>query len=541
MNRSLLEIRNLSIALPEGADRPLAVDRVSLRLERGCTLCVVGESGSGKSLAAAAIVGLLPSPLLRVAGGEILFEGRDTLQMGTGELQAIRGGRIGYVFQDPLSSLNPLERIGGQVLEVLERHAWSGDRRQRVLSLLQDVGLPAPDTLVEKYPWQLSGGQRQRVMIAMALAADPALIIADEPTTALDVTTQAQILALLRDLQTKRGVGLLLITHDFGVVAEMAHQVAVLKDGSVVEQGPCAEILARPREDYTQRLLRAVPQLVPRAPRPPGSRLLDARSLVKAWPADGSWWRRQKDTLALNDVSITVGAGETVAIVGESGSGKSTLARVLTRLTPCDAGQARLEGLDENYLALAPNELGQLRCAVQMVFQDPYASLNPRHTVGHSITMGPIANGVPRQQALEEARALLARVKVDPKAAERYPNEFSGGQRQRIVIARALAMRPRLLIADEAVSALDVSVQAEILELLEEIQAREGIGMIFITHDLRVASRMADRIVVMKKGQVVEAGDAQHVLKTPANPYTQELLDAIPRMISIEPNASAWR
>ncbi|MCZ4314437.1 ABC transporter ATP-binding protein [Comamonadaceae bacterium G21597-S1] len=526
----LLEIRDLSIALPAGADRSLAVENLSLRVRRGQTLCVVGESGSGKSLAAAAIVRLLPSAALRITAGQVLFDGRDTLAMNTDELLAIRGGRIGYVFQDPLSCLNPLERVGVQVREVLDRHGWPGDRHQRVQEMLADVGLPSPDTLVHKYPWQLSGGQRQRVMIAIALAADPALVIADEPTTALDVTTQAQILRLLREMQAKRNLGLLLITHDFGVVSEMADEVAVLKDGRLVEYGPRDAVLRDPQQDYTRRLLAAVPPLTPRALRTAAEPLLVATGLGKTWHTRGGLWRRGTSTHAVADVALTVGRGETVAVVGESGSGKSTLARLLVRLTDADHGTARLEGLGDDYLALPEHALAPLRRAVQMVFQDPFASLNPRHTVGESIAMGPIANGTPRAQALDEARALLARVKVDPKAADRYPNEFSGGQRQRIVIARALAMHPRLLVADEPVSALDVSVQAEILELLEEIQARDGVGMVFITHDLRVASRMADRILVMSKGRVVEQGDARALLTDPQHPYTCELLAAVPRI-----------
>jgi len=492
---TLLDIQDLWIELPPGADRRHAVEGLSLRLEAGRTLCLVGESGSGKSLAAAAVVRLLPSAQIRASRGRILLEGRDTLVMDETALLRVRGGRVGYVFQDPLSCLNPLERIGHQVREVLERHAWAGDRAARVQQLLTDVGLPRPQQLVHQYPWQLSGGQRQRVMIAIALAADPALIVADEPTTALDVTTQAQILRLLRQLQRERGLALLLITHDFGVVAEMADDVAVLKDGRLVESGPREAVLGQPQQTYTQRLLAAVPPLRARAARTPTAPLLDARGLRKTWPASGPWWRRPAGVEALAGVDLAVGRGETVAVVGESGSGKSTLARVL-----------------------------------QLVFQDPYASLNPRHTVGQSIAMGPIGLGMPREQAMREVGELLERVRLDPRVADRYPHEFSGGQRQRIVIARALAMKPRLLIADEPVSALDVSVQAEILDLLDEIQARHGVGMIFITHDLRVASRMADRILVMHQGRVVEAGDAARVLSAPEHPYTRELLGAVPSM-----------
>ncbi len=535
---ALLDIQGLTIALPPGADRAYAVHDVSLSVERGRTLCVVGESGSGKSLTAAAVVRLLPSDELKVTGGRVLFEGRDTLAMPASELLAIRGGRIGCVFQDPLSSLDPLQRVGRQIREVLDRHRWPGDRAARVRSLLADVGLPDPATTADKYPWQLSGGQRQRAMIAMALAADPALVIADEPTTALDVTTQAQILALLRELQAQRHLGLLLITHDFGVVAEMADDVAVLKDGRLVEAGSRDAVLRSPREAYTRRLLAAVPPLAPRAARAVGGALLEARGLRKSWHARRRPWRRAAVTHAVDGVDLTVARGETLAVVGESGSGKSTLARLLMRLTAGDAGRARLEGVADDYLALPEPALGAMRRAVQMVFQDPYASLNPRHTVARNIAIGPLAQGVPREQALREARELLARVKVDPRAADRLPQAFSGGQRQRIAIARALAMRPQLLIADEPVSALDVSVQAEILDLLEEIQQREGLAIVFITHDLRVASRMADRIVVMNRGRIVESGPAAQVLGEPQHPYTRELLAAVPRLAHAESSAA---
>jgi peptide/nickel transport system ATP-binding protein len=448
--------------------------------------------------------------------------------MGDSELLRVRGGQVGYVFQDPLSSLNPLETVEQQLREVLDQHAWPGDRRQRVVELLADVGLPEPAYLTRRYPWQLSGGQRQRVMIAMALAAGPALLIADEPTTALDVTTQAQILRLLRELQARHGLGLLLITHDFGVVAEMADRIVVLKDGRLVESGAREDVLVHPREAYTRRLLGAVPALQPRPPRASTGTLLQATGLCKQWAARRLGWRRTAPVRAVDDVDLSVGSGETLAVVGESGSGKSTLARLLMRLTEADAGRIHLQGVAADVRALPDAALGPMRRAVQMVFQDPYASLNPRHTVGFSIAMGPIANGVPEAVAMSQARELLGRVRVDPASAHRYPNEFSGGQRQRIVIARALAMRPRLLIADEPVSALDVSVQSEILDLLEDIQARDGLGMVFITHDLRVASRMADRIAVMQAGRVVECGAAERVLTDPVHPYTRELLAAVP-------------
>jgi peptide/nickel transport system ATP-binding protein len=527
----VLRIRDLSIELPPGSDRALAVDRVSLDLSPGETLCVVGESGSGKSLTASAIVGLLPSPRLRPRSGSILFEGRDTLRMKEAELRAIRGGRIGYVFQDPMSSLNPLERIGKQIGEVLRLHAWPGDPKRRVIEVLRDVNLPTPESLVDAFPWQLSGGQRQRVMIAMAIASEPAMLIADEPTSALDVTTQAQILALLRDLRQRRGIALFLITHDFGVVNEMADRVAVMRNGVVVEQGTKDAVLDGARDPYTRRLLAAVPELRARPRRTDRyAPLLAAERLTKTWRVRRSLLRHGREVRALDSVSLEVGQGETLAVVGESGSGKSTLARVLCCLTRVDAGRADLQGVAADYLALGARRLAPVRRAVQLVFQDPYSSLNPRRTIGESIETGLRVTGESAARARARTRELLARVQLDPAAAGRYPNEFSGGQRQRIVIARALAMRPKLLVADEPVSALDVSVQAEILELLDSLQQEEGLAMLFITHDLRVAARMADRALVMRDGVAVETSSMAKVLAEPAHEYTAALVRAVPRM-----------
>ncbi len=527
----MLQIRDLSIELPPGSDRTLAVDRVSLELSPGETLCVVGESGSGKSLTASAIVGLLPSPRLKVRSGSILFEGRDTLRMSEAALRSIRGGRIGYVFQDPMSSLNPLERIGKQIREVLRLHGWPGDPERRVVEVLRDVNLPTPEALVHAFPWQLSGGQRQRVMIAMAIASEPAMLIADEPTSALDVTTQAQILALLRELRQRRGIGLFLITHDFGVVSEMADRVAVMRHGVVVEQGTKDEVLGGARDPYTRRLLGAVPDLRARPRRadryPP---LLEAEGLTKTFRVRGGLLRRGREVRALDSVSLAVGQGETLAVVGESGSGKSTLARALCCLTRVDEGRADLHGVAADYLAMGSRALMPVRQAVQLVFQDPYSSLNPRRTVGQSIEIGMRVHGVPAAAARARAAKLMARVQLDPAALDRYPNEFSGGQRQRIVIARALAMRPKLLVADEPVSALDVSVQAEILELLDSLQQEEGLAMLFITHDLRVAARMADRALVMRGGVAVETSSMDRVLSEPEHEYTAALVRAVPRM-----------
>ncbi|MCF3595798.1 ABC transporter ATP-binding protein [Rhodobacteraceae bacterium LMO-12] len=527
---SLLSIKNLSIALPKGSDRSLAVNDVSIDLARGKTLCVVGESGSGKSLTASSIIGLLPSNSLKITNGHILFEGMDILALSEREMQKLRGGKIGFVFQDPLSSLNPLERIGKQIGEVLRQHRWPGNHRERVLEMLAAVKLPSPETIVNAYPWQLSGGQRQRVMIATALVADPVLLIADEPTSALDVTTQVQILGLLRDLTSQRGISLFFITHDFGVVAEMADHVAVLKEGKLIEYGTRNDVLGTPKQDYTRKLLAAVPPLKARAPRNGKDLVMRANGLSKSWVTRANLLRSGRTVAALDNVSFEINHGNTLAVVGESGSGKSTLARVITRLTEVDAGQADLSGVVNDYLKLHSQELSLIRRNVQLIFQDPYASLNPRRKIGAAIAQGPLAQGEPADEVALRVRELLRRVHLDPSAADRYPNEFSGGQRQRIAIARALAMRPRLLIADEAVSALDVSVQAEILTLLEDIQRDEGLSMIFITHDLRVAARIADQVMVMQSGRVVESGSMQEVLTTPKHPYTAALIEAVPHL-----------
>lgn len=535
----MLSISELSVALPPGSDRPLGVQRVSLDLRAGETLCLVGESGSGKSLIASSIVGLLPSQRLRVCSGSIQFEGRDLLRMTDQELRAIRGGRIGFVFQDPLSSLNPLERVGKQIEEVLSVHGWPGDHAQRVRDLLNDMHLPDPVSIMHAFPWQLSGGQRQRVMIAMAVAAEPAMLIADEPTSALDVTTAAQILALLRELQERRGVGLFLITHDFGVVAEMADRVAVMRQGVLVDYGAKDDVLLHSTNSYTRQLLGAVPPLRSRTPRDEVAvPLLTADSLTKTWRGGGGLFRPGRSIKALDAVSLQVGQGETLAVVGESGSGKSTLARALCRLTDVDSGRADLKGIADNYLALPRRRMAPVRKSVQMVFQDPYSSLNPRRTVGESIAVGLITQGESSRESRSRTLELLARVQLDPAVADRYPNEFSGGQRQRIVIARALATRPRLLIADEPVSALDVSVQAEILALLESIQREEGLAMIFITHDLRVAARMADRVVVMHRGVAVESTSMYQALTAPVHEYTAALVAAVPKTPELDARAA---
>ncbi|MFO1328533.1 MAG: ABC transporter ATP-binding protein [Rubrivivax sp.] len=528
---SLLRIENLRIALPAHADRPFAVEDVSLTLSRNEILCVVGESGSGKSVMSRAVMGLYTSRHVRPVGGRIVFDGEDLLQAAPERLRELRGNRIAMIFQEPMTALNPVLRIGAQIAEVLEIHQGgdAGARRQRTLELLEAVKLPDPAKALDAYPHQLSGGQRQRAMIAMALALEPDILIADEPTTALDVTTQAQILALIRDVQQRKGMGVIFVTHDFGVVAEIADRIAVMQHGRLVESGRADDVLARPQADYTRALLAAVPGLVPGPKADFSGRpvALAVQGLNKTYRSGGGWFgggARRVDALA--DVSFEVRKGETLGIVGESGSGKSTAARCIVRLIDADAGAIRVDG--EDIAALPARQLRRVRRRLQMVFQDPFGSLNPRRTVGQLIAEGPIVHGTPRDQAWERALSLLELVGLERRAAERFPHEFSGGQRQRIGLARALALEPEILVADEPVSALDVSVQDQVLRLLADIRQRLGLTVVFITHDLRVASQVCDSIAVMHKGRVVEYGPVAEVYADPRHEYTRALMAAVP-------------
>ncbi|MDX5378006.1 MAG: ABC transporter ATP-binding protein [Halomonas sp.] len=528
-NTPVLSIRGLTLALPQGADRDYAVEDVSYDVARGEIMCVVGESGSGKSMAANAVMGLLPKGV-RPTAGEVLFDGQDLLTLSEKQHRQLRGLRIGMIFQEPMTALNPLMRVGAQIAEVFEAHGkYNGrERQEKALALLEEVGIPQPERAIRAYPFQLSGGQRQRVMIAMALALEPELLIADEPTTALDVTTQAQILELIRDLQKRRGMSVMFITHDFGVVAEVATRVCVMRFGQIVELGMADEVLDNPRHDYTRALLEAIPSnRVPEArggerPAP----LLEVRNLNKVFRSRGGLFKPAREVRALDDVSFTLAPGETVGIVGESGSGKSTLGRCVVRLERPDSGTLALAGTD--FSALRGDVLRRERHRVQMIFQDPYASLNPRHRVGYAIAQGPMANGVPKDEAMHQAEELLELVGLGAVAVDRFPHEFSGGQRQRIGIARALALNPELIVADEAVSALDVSIQAQVLELLEELKQKLSLSLLFITHDLRVAAQICDTIIVMQQGRIVEQGTAQEVFLNPREAYTRQLLDAIP-------------
>jgi peptide/nickel transport system ATP-binding protein len=529
MTEAVLRIEGLTIALPKGADRRHAVEDLSLVVQPGEIVCLVGESGSGKSVTAHGVMGLLPKGQLSPVAGRIALQGEELLDAPESRLRALRCTRMSMIFQEPMTALNPVMSCGEQVDEVLRTHTDldAAARTERIIAIMRDVHLPEPEALIDAYPHQLSGGQRQRIMIAMALVLEPALLIADEPTTALDVTTQAQILKLIKDLQRDHGTGVLFITHDFGVVAEIADQVAVMQTGRIVETDEAKRVLSRPQHPYTRMLISAVPSITPRQARADTGApvVLETHDLSKTF-RDGGWLGRGRVVQAVNNVALQVRRGETLGIVGESGSGKSTVARCIVRLITPSAGRILVDGAD---IAMTPaHRLRSHRRRVQIVFQDPYRSLNPRRRVGQSIVEGPINFGLPKQDAWRRASELMALVGLDPKALDRYPHQFSGGQRQRICIARALAMQPEVLIADEAVSALDVSVQAQVLDLLDQVRQRFDLAMLFITHDLRVAAQVCDRVAVMFQGEVVEQGAAAEVFGTPRHPYTRALFDAAP-------------
>ncbi|RWY37378.1 ABC transporter ATP-binding protein [Falsigemmobacter intermedius] len=529
MSATVLSIRNLTIDLPKGGDRPHAVSNLSIDVNAGEIVCIVGESGSGKSITSFATMALLPKAL-KASGGEILFEGRDILKLSEAEHAKLRGARMGMIFQEPMTALNPCYTVGDQIEEVYEAHSSisRAERKAKTLALLEEVRLPDPPRIYSSFPHQLSGGQRQRIVIAMALAMNPSLLIADEPTTALDVTTQAQILAMFRELKDKRGAGIMLVTHDFDVVAEVADKVVVMQKGQVVEQGTADEVLNRPQHPYTRQLIDAVPRRASDRAAVSTDKpvVLAVENLEKTYHVAASFGRAGRVVQALKPASFELRQGETLGIVGESGSGKSTLVRAMLRLIEPSAGKILVNGRD---IAAAPHgELRRLRRDIQIVFQDPYGSLNPRRTIGDQLVEGPVNFGVPRAQAMEKARELVRIVKLEEEALHRYPNQFSGGQRQRLCIARALMVEPKILVADEAVSALDVSVQKEVLRLLAEIRDRMGLSMLFITHDLRVAAQVSDNVIVMSKGDIVERGPIADVFHNPQHAYTRQLLDAMP-------------
>ncbi len=524
----VLEITELAIGLPAGSDRARAVDGVSLSVKQGEIVCLVGESGSGKSVIAHSVLGLLPRAL-GVEQGRVRLEGEDLLTASPDRLRALRCTRMSMIFQEPMTALNPVMSCGRQIDEVLQEHTDLDpqQRRAKILEIMAQVRLPDPERLIDTYPHQLSGGQRQRIMIAMALILEPVLLIADEPTTALDVTTQAQILALIRDLQRQRGTGVLFITHDFGVVAEIADRVAVLQHGKLVELGETGQVLRAPVHPYTKMLIASVPSMIPRHREAivSGEPVLRTEKLTKTYSTTG-FFQAARVVRAADDVTLSIRRGETLGIVGESGSGKSTVARCIARLIDPSSGTIYLDS--DEIGGLSRGRLRRHRKRVQIVFQDPYRSLNPRRSVGASIIEGPMNYGLGHDAALERARQLMATVKLDPASLDRYPHEFSGGQRQRICIARALAMEPDLLIADEAVSALDVSVQAQVLDLLDHIRTTLDLAMLFITHDLRVAAQVCDRVAVMHRGKVVEYGSVAQIFGDPQHAYTRELFAAAP-------------
>ena len=527
MTAPLLSIRDLSISFLHGGTETLAVDRVSLTLEKGRTLALVGESGSGKSITALSIVRLLP-PSAHHPSGVIDFCGEDILGMGDAELRRARGARITMVFQEPMTSLNPLHTIERQIGEILELHGLRVEsaRRARVIELLEEVGIPSPAERLGAYPHQLSGGQRQRVMIAMALANKPDLLIADEPTTALDVTVQAQILALLARLQQSYGMAMLFITHDLGLVRRIADDVCVMQGGKIVEAGPVEALFAAPKHPYTQKLLAAEPSGAANVA-PKGAPVVLETSGLKVWfPIRQGFLRRVVGHVkAVDGVSLTLRAGETVGVVGESGSGKTTLGLALLRLLrsegPIVYMGSRIDGS-------ARREMRPLRRDMQIVFQDPYGSLSPRMSVAEIVGEGLEVHRPGLSLALrrEIVAAALQETGVSPATMDRYPHEFSGGQRQRIAIARAIVLEPKLIVLDEPTSALDMSVQAQIVDLLRDLQARHGLAYIFISHDLKVVKALAAHLIVMRQGKVVEEGRAAEVFASPREDYTKALFAA---------------
>ncbi|HEY5797907.1 MAG TPA: ABC transporter ATP-binding protein [Bosea sp. (in: a-proteobacteria)] len=538
MTAPLLSVQDLSVAFRQGGRETLAVDRVSFDLAKGETLAIVGESGSGKSVSALSILKLLNYPSASHPSGKVMFNGQDLIAADEDAMRKVRGNDITMVFQEPMTSLNPLHTIARQIGEILELHkGLRGDAaRARTLELLELVGIRDAASRLEAYPHQLSGGQRQRVMIAMALANEPELLIADEPTTALDVTVQAQILKLLKELQTRLGMAMLFITHDLGIVRRIADRVCVMLKGQIVEQGPVSEIFGKPQHAYTKRLLAAEPKGRP-APVPADAATLVEAGPIKVWfPIKSGFLRKTTGHVkAVDGIAVKVREGETLGVVGESGSGKTTLGLAILRLISSEGPIAflgdRIDGLSSS--AVRPK-----RKDLQVVFQDPYGSLSPRMSVAEIVAEGLTVQA--RQQSYGQRREVVARalsdVGLDPSAMDRYPHEFSGGQRQRIAIARAMALDPKFVVLDEPTSALDMSVQVQIVELLRDLQARRRLGYLFISHDLKVVRAMAHRVLVMQNGKVVEEGPAEAIFSQPREAYTQALLAAA---LNLEPAGTA--
>ncbi|MBZ9847161.1 ABC transporter ATP-binding protein [Mesorhizobium sp. CA14] len=528
MSQALLSVQDLSVAFTQGGKQEIAVDHISFDIAKGETLALVGESGSGKSVSALSVLKLLPYPAARHPSGKILFGGADLLAMNEKALRGVRGNKITMIFQEPMTSLNPLHTIEQQIVEVLQLHQGLRDApaRARTLELLTEVGIRDPQKRLDAYPHQLSGGQRQRVMIAMALANEPELLIADEPTTALDVTVQAQILELLAKLKSRKGMSLLFITHDLGIVRRIADRVCVMTKGKIVESGPTREIFANPRHDYTKHLLAAEPKGKPPAANPGAKSIMTGKDIKVWFPIKKGFFRKTVDHVkAVDGIDVTVRAGQTLGVVGESGSGKTTLGLALARMIS-SSGTINFNGRDINQLSFGA--MRPLRRELQIVFQDPFGSLSPRLSVSEIIEEG-LKIHEPKLSADQRDNkviAVLKEVGLDPETRHRYPHEFSGGQRQRVAIARAMVLNPRFVMLDEPTSALDMSVQAQVVDLLRSLQAKHNLAYLFISHDLKVVRALANDVIVMRNGQIVEAGPSEQIFSSPQTDYTRALMAA---------------
>ena len=528
MSEPLLDVKDLSVAFRQGGKTTLAVDKVSFSIAKGETLALVGESGSGKSVSALSILKLLPYPSASHPSGSIIFKGDELLDADERDLRRVRGNDITMIFQEPMSSLNPLHTVERQIGEILDVHQGmsAGKARARVIDLLTKVGIREPETRLLDYPHQLSGGQRQRVMIAMALANNPDLLIADEPTTALDVTVQAQILKLLKDLQREFGMALLLITHDLGIVRHMADKIVVMQRGHVVEHGEAKAVFGNPQHDYTKMLLTAEPRDNPPTSDPSAPVVVETRGLKVWFPIRRGFFRKTIGHIkAVNGVDATVRSGQTLGIVGESGSGKTTLGLAILRLI---RSEGPIVYMGQNIEGHNSKMMRPLRKDMQIVFQDPFGSLSPRLSIQQIVEEGLIVQG--KSHSFDERRTIvtkaLTEVGIDPETMDRYPHEFSGGQRQRIAIARALALEPRFIVLDEPTSALDMSVQAQIVDLLRNLQKAHNLAYLFISHDLKVVRALSNEVIVMRSGEMVEAGPTAEVFSNPKTGYTKALIAA---------------
>ncbi|MBD9374312.1 ABC transporter ATP-binding protein [Rhizobium sp. ARZ01] len=524
----ILSVKDLSVAFHQGGKTSLAVDRVSFEIGRGEVVALVGESGSGKSVTANSILKLLPYPAASHPSGTVLFKGRDLMNAPDAELREVRGNDVTMIFQEPMTSLNPLHSIERQIGEILELHqGLKGQQaRTRTLELLNQVGIREPEKRLDAYPHELSGGQRQRVMIAMALANRPELLIADEPTTALDVTVQAQILELLKNLKEEHGMSMLFITHDLGIVRKFADRVCVMTKGQIVESGPVEAIFTNPQHEYTRHLLASEPRGAPLPPNESKPVIMEADDIKVWFPIKAGFMRKVVDHVkAVDGIDLTLKAGHTLGVVGESGSGKTTLGLALTRLI---ASKGRIAFIGKDIASYTFKEMRPLRSRMQIVFQDPYGSLSPRMSVADIVAEG-LEIHEPKLSADERDRRVAAALEetgLDPATRWRYPHEFSGGQRQRIAIARAMVLKPEFVMLDEPTSALDMSVQAQVVDLLRDLQARHNLAYLFISHDLKVVRALANDIIVMRAGKVVEKGPAARIIEAPEMPYTKALMAA---------------